>query len=302
MCIICYKKAGATIPENIIKEMLQRNPDGAGYCYYDAAKKSAVLSKGYLDFNAAKKAIESIPTDAPALVHCRIKTHGKHAIGQCHPFPLTADKKLLEAEDIVAKSGYFVAHNGIFHGVTLGDEFSDTQAYIAKVLTPLSAIARAAHVDLQSESLTDLIDMSVQGSRLAIMNAKTGAVTLYGNGWITSGDLTYSNSSYKPQPTWAYYGDNVYQDRILINKQLCELKKQVSAVRYAGTKNEERITYPHNGIATGSIRYFVDKNGHVFFASPQGKRAYPVTTISIADDQLKEVFNYQDAILMEVEL
>ena len=262
MCIICYKPAGQIVPEETIRAMLTRNPDGAGYVYYDKKAKRLILSKGYLVVEPAVKAIMAIPKNAPAIIHCRIKTHGKHAIGQTHPFPLVADKKLLEAEDLkISNGGYAVAHNGIFTGVSLGEDFSDTEAFIYKILAPFANAIKGSGIRLTDDSLKDTIDMLVGTSRIAIMDSLNGDVGLYGNGWVWDEGLAFSNTTYKPAPVYSNSWKSSYTKH---NVRLCKLDGIVDIMDY---DYKAKKYFPSTLNATRgyyATTYYVDSDGAIY--------------------------------------
>lgn len=262
MCIICYKPANKEIERETVREMVESNPHGTGYAYFCTLDKKIYLSKGYLDKEQAIKAVMSIPKEYPAIIHARIKTHGTHAVGQTHPFPLVADKDLLEKEDLIIRNGYVVAHNGIFHNISMGAEYSDTEAFIYKVLAPLEDALRG-DIRLTDDSLKDCIDMLVGTSKIAIMDGKNGKVQLYGDGWIWDGGLAYSNSSYKPTPITNYYN---YLPARTENKRVCEIKEDFMAMVYDYTKSkfEEDKVVIHPTEYSKERKYYCDSEGNIY--------------------------------------
>lgn len=207
MCIIVYKPAGASVPEHIIKNCYSNNPDGAGVVWYDASASALRLHKALMTEAAALRVMAAIPTDAPAILHFRITTHGTDAKRQTHPFVLSSNIKSVERLQVNYK-GYAVAHNGVFSGVSLGAQYSDTEAFIIRVLAPLAKLCATAGASLIDDEYKDIITMAMGTSKLAIM-APTGEVKLYGLGWQHDDDtgLFFSNMTwrYRRVETVSYY-------------------------------------------------------------------------------------------------
>ena len=302
MCIICYKPAGAHIDDATIQEMIKRNPDGAGYVYYDAADKTLTLSKGYLNANDAARAFREIPDDAPAILHARIKTHGKHAAEQTHPFPLVANTDLLEAQDLTISNGYAVAHNGVFYNMSIGDDYSDTQAFIYKVLAPLRALADAAKIDLTDEGLRPLIDAAVGSSRLAIMSVHGGAVALYGSGWQQAADgCYYSNSTYKPAPVYnwqQYYRGGWNASRK--TARVCLLNGTVTIREKSALLNCWQETRRKFNPKKDEMTYYIDADGAIYY-SYSGKSATKSITMRADKKTAAAIYNDHHAVKMTID-
>lgn len=298
MCIICYKPENKKLAEETLREMLANNPDGAGFAYYDKKRKIIKLSKGYLDANSAVRAIMEIPTSAPAIIHCRIKTHGTHAVGQTHPFPIVADKKLLEKEDLEITNGYAVAHNGIFQGVSLGSDFSDTEAFIYKILAPLAS-SLGKGIRLTDPSLKDLIDRLVDNCRLAIMDGKDGSVELYGDNWVWDEGLAYSNTTYKPKPIYSYSYNNHKNE----NKRLCEITGKYECMRWDYKVNKYMPITKDVGIKSEweyDRKVYLDSDGNIYNAWGYGAVPFESDMEYIAKGNISKYYCERNAQTIEV--
>ena len=108
MCIAIYKPKDVTISKAALQRCFVANPDGAGFMF--AEDNQLHTYKGYFSFKNFYKAYQKHETKQ-ALVHFRIKTHGKTNKQNCHPF-LVNDRL-----------GFI--HNGIINGYG-NDRLSDT--------------------------------------------------------------------------------------------------------------------------------------------------------------------------------
>lgn len=228
MCIIAVKEVGKKpIDEKTIREMYKRNPDGAGLAVWSKGR-GVVASKGYMDVESFLTDARKVREEDAAVFHFRIKTHGEHAREQCHPFPVTDNVGLLEATAFRARSGYVLAHNGVFSGVSIGKEYSDTQAFIALVVEPL----RRAFGSLENPDVKRILERCSLGSRVAILNAKTGDVERFGNWEHDAEGRFYSNSTFKPAPVYTFSG---YAGRVEKTLACIRLKSgEYEGVPYSG--------------------------------------------------------------------
>lgn len=297
MCVICYKPAGEEIKKEYLENMLDHNPDGAGYVYFDKKKKKMILSKGYLNEDQAIKAIMAIPKKYPAIIHCRIKTHGKNSVGQTHPFPVVADTRLLEEEDLIITGNYVMAHNGVFHDMSIGDEYSDTEAFIYRILAPL-AYSLKDDVRLIDNRFDDIINMLVKGNKIAIMDGKDGSVKLYGEGWKTEGNLAFSNSTYSYKSY--YYSSSDKWTSVLKNIRVCALVGDIKILRWNNKANawkDEICDLEHqNNYGNGTTKYFADCDGNVYALYYEKGNLVKLTTVCIEKPFVSEYYCERNAI------
>lgn len=208
MCVVIYSPAGVNAPaKKELKQAWRVNPDGAGYMYVNDG--DVVIRKGFLTFSDFWRHYQSDRATlkaAPVVIHLRIATHGGVSSAMCQPFPLSADTATLQRLDLRAPVG--IAHNGIIAMTSYASKISDTAEYIARYMYPLyySNVDRALALDL--------IEASINNSRLAIMSAD-GDVQLLGD-WRKHDGCYYSNlnhiDTYKPQVSRyrPYSYSNVY--------------------------------------------------------------------------------------------
>lgn len=201
MCIIAAKPAGIAMPEDeILRNMWDANPDGAGFMYPCSMtgkkgkdKVTVRVEKGFMKFEDFMSALNSLAsthdlTDIPLVMHFRITTHGGTCPELTHPFPVTSSRGVLRK--LSSSAPVAIAHNGIIHSVTAGKDMSDTSEYVASQLAPLhSALPRF----WESPHALELIRNAI-GSKMAILSAD-GKITTIGD-FIESKGILYSNSSY----------------------------------------------------------------------------------------------------------
>ena len=259
MCILAIKPKGIAAPnEETLREMFERNPDGAGVSY--AIDNKLTLIKGLMTFNEFKKVVEKIPVEAVALLHCRITTSGGVCKELTHPFRLCKDIKEMRKTKAIYDSGFIVAHNGIFNEFRAKELNNDTTQFVINYLSNLQDISEQAHKDILVEELEPIINKIVEGSRLAILSAD-GRVAKYGSGWIEDGGLYYSNSTYKPYKNyynskyfdcyndwWKRYKKNIYNKTLLkaIEKEP-ELEKTILEYKDLGYMEEEILDWYNKG-------------------------------------------------------
>ena len=201
-----------------IKTMWDANPDGAGFMV--AHGKGVVIHKGFMKIDNFLTAIagEGDLTDRSVVMHFRIATHGGTNPQCTHPFPLTDDMKKLRATKAVCKMG--VAHNGIIPNMATGDKVSDTMAYIADILYPLSRLTDIT----KNEYAEGIIDATLH-SKLCLLD-ETGEITTYGD-FVEDGGMYYSNASYKERwSNWSYsprYGGYYSKAKFLTEAEKAEL-------------------------------------------------------------------------------
>lgn len=216
MCIIVAVPAGVAIPsDETLKECFNSNPDGAGFMWSDGKKVN--IRKGFMkweDFIAALNTeldAGRIFTDSAVVLHFRITTSGKTQPACCHPFPISSEKKDLQATEISSRFG--IAHNGVISGRYTHDGWSDTMDFIAGVVAPL---ARLHPSFMYSDDAKELLDGACR-SKLAIIN-HAGEMMLVGD-FIEDDGVFYSNATYLPT-RWNYSSyrsvwnkwDDVYGD------------------------------------------------------------------------------------------
>ena len=193
MCIISIKSDSARkwMFEEIA-DMMEKNPDGAGFMYFDRVANNVKIEKGFFSPTKAFNYLKKLPDNVPIIFHARIATHGKVTQGNCHPFPLYLlnTEEYIEEKDLTkARQSVSVglAHNGILK-INPEGELSDTGTFCKFVNN---------HFDVaQLPYLFELLEGSniLNGSRLAILDSN-GKVYKFGK-WFESKGLYYSNWGY----------------------------------------------------------------------------------------------------------
>ncbi len=200
MCIIVAVPANTNLPNaETLKECFTSNPDGSGFMYSDG--KRVRIRKGFMTYDKFMEALseEEIPEDTAVVMHFRIATHGKVQPSCCHPFPVSSDEddlKLLRSE-----SRWGVAHNGVIHGRTTSNDWSDSMDFVHGVIAPL---ARMNPGFLHSSDAQEMLEGACK-SKLAILD-NAGDLMLVGD-FVEDDGVFYSNTTYLPiRSNWSSYG------------------------------------------------------------------------------------------------
>ena len=210
MCILICKPAGAAAPSlEVLKKCIKANPDGAGLAW--ASGGVLHIAKGFTTAEELAAALANVPTDAPAIIHARIATHGGVRAGLCHPFRLAGDYAATEQTGEFA-DGAAIAHNGVFFGQKVPDGQSETQAFIINILWPLELYGGGA---VRPEFAKLIASTAGCSNKLAILTAD-GRFAKFGDGWIEDGGCYYSNNSYnRPAVSYIWPKRSHYRDELL---------------------------------------------------------------------------------------
>ena len=178
MCIAIYKPEGKVLSQATLKECYDSNPDGAGFMY--AEDKKLHIQKGFFSYDSFYKAYKH-HENKQAVLHFRIKTHGKIDTTNCHPFA-------------VNNSLAFV-HNGVISG--FGDvNHSDTIGFNHGVLQPL--VNKWGNLALFQDPIIDLIEGRIGYSKLIFLDRHGNHKIMNEGKGVWDDDVWYSNTSYKP--------------------------------------------------------------------------------------------------------
>jgi hypothetical protein len=187
MCIAIYKPEGKIISKATLQECYNSNPDGAGFMYNQ--NKKLHIEKGFFSFDSFYNAFKAHESKQ-AVIHFRIKTHGKIDTANCHPFA-------------VNNSIGFV-HNGVISGY--GDaDFSDTVRFNEAILRPL--VNKWGNLALFQDPVIELIESRIGYSKLVFLDRHGNHKIMNESKGQWDDGVWYSNSSYKPYvapatPTW----------------------------------------------------------------------------------------------------
>lgn len=233
MCIIVVKPKDKEIQD---KKTLERcftiNRDGAGYMYVDEEKK-VVIKKGFMKFDDFYKSMikdykENNLKNQTLIMHFRIGTSGRNKLGCTHPFPIT--DKMDDLELTRCKTNIGICHNGIVSGFnSYANQYSDTELYIATVITPL------IRLNLQSYKFKDVqaLILKTTNSKWAVLD-RNDNYYLIGN-FIEDDGYYYSNETYKPYLALLAHDDDDDED---------DLDKQSSWYYKAYSKQEASTNSP----------------------------------------------------------
>jgi hypothetical protein len=118
MCIAIYKEVGQPVQKKrMYKRCFDKNPDGAGFAWFNEDKSVWVVKKGFMTFKAFWKTFNRASRkfnfkEKQLLVHFRVGTSGNRKGPDCtHPFPVTDD--LAEMRELKFETEFLVAHNGV---------------------------------------------------------------------------------------------------------------------------------------------------------------------------------------------
>lgn len=217
MCIIAYKPAGkAMFSADLVKNMFENNPDGAGFMY---AKDGKVhYAKGYMSLDDLNKALDVLKKkvdldSVPLVMHFRISTQGGVDKSLCHPFPVCSSyasmRKLKGTCDCAIahngiisyastyasyNGGYYRSGNYVVHAETKEPDYNDTMTYIKKYFYPVSKGKSGWYMDKDLVSFFSTGHM-LGGNRFAILSGD-GHLEWLGSKVRHDGYI-FSNSSYE---------------------------------------------------------------------------------------------------------
>lgn len=133
MCVISRKPVGATISEETLKKMWDKNSDGGGFIGRLNANSPWVHKKGLMTYDEAKTEIlPYLGEEAEIILHFRIKSKGDINKEMTHPFEWSRN----------SKENRLLFHNGTVRLFTGHDGCSDSSA-LADLLRPVGT--KSAH-------------------------------------------------------------------------------------------------------------------------------------------------------------
>jgi glutamine amidotransferase len=178
MCIAIYKPKDKVLSLATLKECYTSNPDGAGFMY--AENKKLHIEKGFFSFQSFYDAFKKHETKQ-AVIHFRIKTHGKIDTTNCHPFAVN--------------NAIGFVHNGIISG--FGDaNHSDTIGFNQSILQPL--VSKWGNLALFQDPIIDLIEGRIGYSKLVFLDRHGNHKIMNEHKGEWDDGVWYSNNSYKP--------------------------------------------------------------------------------------------------------
>lgn len=197
MCVLIVKNKGVKMPsQNIFNACVKANPHGFGI----ATPTSIFKTLNAKEFLAECKKIDA---ETPAIIHCRLATHGSIKKENCHPFE--------------AKNWIF-AHNGILHNIEPYKDTTDSETAFKQIFLPLII----ANKGITPNVANVINEIKGFGSKFAFMNKENAQIFTFGEFEKIDGVL-YSNTrwrSYMPQKSSkiGYFGKpNNYRNDIFYN-------------------------------------------------------------------------------------
>lgn len=259
MCIITIKPRGKKLQDKkVLENCFDNNRDGAGYMFVND-NNEVVIRKGYMDF---KKFYDNLINDynkygldnKNLVMHFRIGTSGRSKLGCTHPFPITDDYKQLELTE--TKTNIGICHNGIISAMNDRKGLhSDTQLYIAHVITPMIRLHKNAY---KYEDIHKSILMTTQ-SKWSMLDTDDNVYTI--GDFINDGGYLYSNGTYRARITYTpkqYTYNNAYD----------YLNEKVKIHDYMWDDEEiDDIAPVHKVLWVGNNRYIMINKGNVFMGS-----------------------------------
>ena len=181
MCLAIYQPAGKEVQEKYLRYGFDNHSDGAGIAW--AADGALHVEKGIFNIEKVLEVYERVK-QYPCLIHFRKATHGKVDATNCHPF-LFNDGKLA------------LIHNGVLNIKCSIEGLSDTAHWVKLVLEPL---VKKYNVPINDGSLFYLIEQSVKGDKMAIMEASGRTFIVNESTGTWDEGVWYSNTSFR----WSY--------------------------------------------------------------------------------------------------
>jgi predicted glutamine amidotransferase len=193
MCLLIYKKAGCTIPEEHLKEAFDNNSHGAGFTvrmFNEAGEPYLYRERGFFKFDHFLDSYRLF-ADCEGIVHFRLATAGLKNEENCHPFEVTPNVHM--------------GHNGIINiSQSLSKDHSDTWHFVEQVIRPIYLRDEARFWD--DKQMHFLIDLAIGSSKLVFLHAD-GRYLIINEGaghWNTENNIWYSNDSYE-KPRYRSY-------------------------------------------------------------------------------------------------
>lgn len=215
MCVIMIKPKGKEmVDQSTLKQMWERNKDGAGFMYLNKENK-VVISKGYMTFEDFERGLNGVDdidsvNETPMILHFRITTHGGTSPENTHPFPVSSKVEHLQALEVSCKLG--MVHNGVINSVDTSKDLSDTMMFIKDVIAPLRKVDKDFLNTFQK-----LISYGIGASKLAFLDSN-GEITTFGTFQEVDG-YQYSNLNHVPSKVTTYSAYNYSTSKNLLGRE-----------------------------------------------------------------------------------
>jgi hypothetical protein len=175
MCIAIYKPKNTKLKRKALENSAESNPDGFGVGWSDGKKLKCFRTMKEGEWIDKVMSLEKYP----AIIHARIKTHGKTDLGNCHPFRVEA--------------GLAFIHNGVLPTSTAKNpDRSDTWHFNELILKPLVKKLGSLH-----QSLVPLLVEYARGSKLVFLDYAGRHLIVNESAGHWHEGAWFSNCSYK---------------------------------------------------------------------------------------------------------
>ena len=187
MCVICYKNYNQKLPsKNLIVDMWNKNPDGAGIMWKQSHNSPVEFKKGFMnlnDFLAFLDKNNAKLSCSEVAMHFRITTHGGTSAGNTHPF--VCDKGV-DSHQLNGKMSVVIMHNGVLPITPRKKDISDSAEL---------ALRSSEHNPYRYICSLD----EFYGNSKVIVFAKSKETKLLGAAWKEDGGLKFSNLNHVKQ-------------------------------------------------------------------------------------------------------
>ena len=236
MCVIAVQsKNQPMLTYDEISNMCNRNPHGFGLMWNDG--RQCHYKKGYFDIDSFYNDYVKIKSDKntrDVALHMRIATGSNIDVANCHPFPITSNKKRL-------KSAHGTADVCIMMNGIIGDstkELSDTALYVLNNLKPYYDTDRRFYKHFTRQQKI-LFDNEIYSCRFAFMDKNS--CDLFGHGWSNYEDKAEVSNRYwipKKLSDYSYYSKiwDYFDD----DDDLPWIDKPAKAKRFATNSKDKR--------------------------------------------------------------
>ena len=241
MCVIAVQnKNQSMLTYDEVKAMCNHNPHGFGLMWNDG--KQCHYKKGYFDIDTFYNDYVRIKSDDRTndiALHMRIATGSNVDVANCHPFPITSNKKRLKSSHGTAD--VCIMMNGIIGDST--KELSDTAIYTCTNLKRYYDRDSRFYKHFTRQQKI-LFDNEIHSCRFAFMDKDScdlfgytwsdyeGKAEVSNRYWIPKkiSDYSYYNRIYNYLDSYSYDGDD----------ELPWCDKPTKASRFATKKSDKR--------------------------------------------------------------
>lgn len=179
MCVLIIKDRGVNVPtKEILTACTEVNPHGFGIGTPNGVFKT-LNAEEFID------AASQLPPEIPAILHCRLATHGSIKKSNCHPF---------EAQD------WIFAHNGIINNIKPYKDLTDSETAFKQIFLPLLTANKGFN-----NNVKNIIDTLTGFNKFAFLNKITGKITTFGD-FVNFDGCLFSNLRWRAiQRTKLFY-------------------------------------------------------------------------------------------------